>query len=99
MSRLTHRGNYFEQMRSTVGRNAQTCCKKYDVLNIQMVSSTRIRNWHNSTITNAFLNEVLVLMELIFIRDGSFDISGNAAPLSSCDEINLFVSLIGFSDV
>ena len=42
----------------------------------------------DSTITNAFLNEVLVLMELIFIRDGSLDISGDGAPVYSRDEIN-----------
>ena len=33
-------------------------------------------------------------MELIFIRDGSFDIAGNDASLYSCDDINLFISLI-----
>ena len=38
-------------------------------------------------ITEAFLNEILVLMELIFIRDGSFDIAGNDASLYSRDDI------------
>ena len=86
-------------MRSTVGRNAHICCKRYDVFIIQRVNSTTIRNWYSSTIAEAFLNEVLVLMELIFIRDGSFDISGNGAPLYSRDDISLFISIICTSDV
>ena len=95
VSRLSHHGIYFELVR--VGRKAQICCKMYYVFNIQRVNSTRIRNWYNwynSTITEAFLNEVLVLMEIIFIRDGSFDISGIGAPFNNRVEINLFISLI-----
>jgi len=37
-------------------------------------------------------------MELIFIRDDSFDISGNGAPLYCHDDINLFISFC-ISDV
>ena len=33
-------------------------------------------------------------MELIFIRDGIFDIAGNDASFYSCDDINLLISLI-----
>ena len=51
-------------------------------------------NWYNSTITEAFLNGILVLMKLIYIRDGSLDSSGNDASLYSHDDINLFISLI-----
>ena len=86
-------------MRSTVERNAQICCNRYDVFNIQRVISARIQNWYNSTITDTFLNEVLVLIGLIFFTDDSFDISGNSAPLYSRDDINLFISLICTSDV
>ena len=81
MSHLTHHGIYFKRMGSTVGRNAHICCTRYDVFSIQKVNNTKIRDWYNSTITEAFLNEILVLMELIFIRDGSFDIAGNDASL------------------
>ena len=56
--------------------------------------SVRIRNWYNSTITEAFLNELVVLIYLIFIRDGSFDIAGNDASLYSRDDINLSISLM-----
>ena len=38
-------------------------------------------------------------MVLIFIRDGSFDISVNDASLYSREDINLFISLICTSDV
>ena len=81
-------------MRSTVGRNAHICCTNYDAFSIQRFNNIKTRNWFNSTITEAFLNEILVLMELIFIRDGSFDIAGNDASLYSRDDINLFISLI-----
>jgi len=63
---------------------------RYDEFNIQRVNSTRIPNWYNSFITEAFLIEILVLLELIFIRNGSFDVSGNGSPLYSRDDINLF---------
>ena len=49
--------------------------------------------------TVAFSIAVLVLMKLIFIRDGAFDISGNGVPLHSRAEINLFISLICTSDI
>jgi len=85
-------------MRSTFGRNAQICCIRYDVFNIKRVISARIRNWYNSTITDAFLNEVLALMGLFFFTDDSFDISGNSAPVYSRYDINMFISLICTSD-
>jgi len=56
-------------------------------------------------ITEAFIIEILVSdrMELIVIRDGSIDISGNGAPFYSRDSqlyyFNLFISLIFTSDV
>ena len=68
-------------------------------IDIQRVNNTRIRNWYNSTITEAFVNEILVLVKLFFIRNGSFDISGNFAPLYSRDDINLFIPRICTSDV
>ena len=40
-----------------------------------------------------------VQLNKCFIRDGSFDISGNGAPLYSRDEINLFISFICTYDV
>jgi len=64
-----------------------------------ILKESRIRNLYHSTIIGALLNEKLVVLELIFIRNDSFDISGNGAPLYSCDNIILFISLICTSDV
>jgi len=50
---------------------------------------------YNSTITEAFLDEILVLLNCFFhYRKGSFDNSVNGAPLHSRDDIILFISLI-----
>ena len=43
------------------------------------------------------MNEILVLMKPIFIKDGSSEIAGNDASLYSSDDTNLFISLI-FTD-
>jgi len=40
------------------------------------------------------LSDVLVLLELIFIRDGSFDVTANEAPLYSRSDIISFISSI-----
>ena len=72
----------------TAGRNAQMCCKRYTVYSIfkwSIVPGFKIGI--NNTISDAFLNKLLVLMELTFIRDGSFDIAGNGDFLYSRDEI------------
>jgi len=53
----------------------------------------------NNSMSEAFLNEILVLKELIFIRNAYFDISGNRAPFCSRVNINFFISLICTSDV
>ena len=53
-----------------------------------------VHKWFDSTITDELLSKVLVLLELIFIRDGSFEVAAiGATPLYSQDVIS-FISLM-----
>jgi hypothetical protein len=87
---------YFERTRLPVGRNALKCCKKYHASDIQRVNSNTGNKWFNiSTITDELLSEVLVVLELIFIRDGSFEVAAiSAAPLYSRQDVISFITLI-----
>ena len=95
VNQLVHHGIYFERARSPVGRNALICCKKYNASDIQSINSNMVHKWFNSTITDELLSKVLVLLELIFIRDGSFEVSAiGAAPLYSRQDVISFISSI-----
>ena len=95
VNQLVHHAIYFERVRSPVGRNALLCCNKYHVSMIQRVNSNTVQNWFNHTITAELMSKVLVLLELIFIRDGSFEVAANnAAPLYSRQDVISFISLI-----
>ena len=51
------------------------------------------------TTIDELLSKVSVLLELICMRDGSFHVAGNGAPLFSLQEVNLFISSICTCDV
>ena len=70
---------FFERARSPVGRNALISCKQYHASDIQRVNSYTAHNWFRSTITDELLSKVLVLLELIFTRDGSFEVTASGA--------------------
>jgi hypothetical protein len=54
-----------------------------------------VQTWFDITITDELLNEVLVLLELIFIRDGSFEVAAiGATPLYSRQDVISFNSLM-----
>ena len=76
---LVRHGIYFESARSPVGRSALNCCKQYHASDIQRVNSNTVYNWFRSTITDELLSKVLVLLELIFTRDGSFEVTASGA--------------------
>ena len=62
----------------------------------QRVNSNTVNKRFDSTITDDMLSKVLVLLELIFIRDGSFEVAAiGAAPLFFQDK-KLFRSLLWF---
>jgi hypothetical protein len=98
VSQLVHQGIYFERVRSPVGRNAlikKNCFQKYLTLDIQKVNGNMVHKWFDSTITDELLSKVLVLLELIFIRDGSFEVAAiGATPLYSRQDVISFISLI-----
>jgi len=73
VNRLTYRGIHFEQMRSPIGRNALTCGKRYDeYININKFDKFTVRHWYESNISEELRSNVLLLLETIFVRDGSF---------------------------
>ena len=95
VNQLVRHGIYFERVRSPVGRNALLCCIKYHASMIQRVNSITVQNWFNRSITAELMSKVFVLLELIFIRDGSFEVAAsNAAPLYSRQDVISFISLI-----
>jgi len=77
---LSYRGIHFEQMRSPIGRNALTCGKRYDVYNINKFDNSIVQHWYESSISEELRSNVLLLLEMIFVRDGSFYVSNNDAP-------------------
>ena len=79
--------------KAPVGRNALTFSEKYHALDIQRVHT--VHKWFNSTVTDELVSKVLVLLELFFIRDGSFKVAAiGAAPLYSRQDIISFITLI-----
>ena len=95
VNQLVQHGIYFERARPPAGRNALTCCKKYHASDIQGVNSNTVNKRFNSTITDKLLSKVLVLLELIFIRDGAFEVAAiGAAPVYSRQDVISFISLI-----
>ena len=95
VSQLVHQGIYFERVRSPVGRNALICSQKYLALDIQRVNGNMVHKWFDSTITDELLSKLLVLLKLIFIRDGSFEVAAiGATPLYSRQDVISFISLI-----
>jgi len=94
VKRLVYRAINFERMRSPIGRNALTCCMGYSLVNIRNFDRFTVRHWFEGTVTEELLSDVLVLLKLIFIRNGSFDVTANEAPLYSRFDIISFISSI-----
>jgi len=94
VKRLVYRAICFERMRSPTGINALTCCMRHGLVNIRNFDRFTVRHWFEGTVTEELLYDVLVLLELIFIRYGSFDVTANRAPLYSRSDIISFISSI-----
>ena len=82
-------------MRSPVGRNALIyCCKRYGVLNIESIDRATVRHWYESKIVEELMSRpyVIILLELIFIRDGSYKVTASKAPqYSRSEEFRLYL--------
>jgi len=77
-----------------MGKNALTCCIRYGLFNIRNFDRFTVRHWFEGAVTEELLSDVLVLLELIFIRDGSFNVTANEVPLYSRSDIISFISSI-----
>ena len=58
------------------------------------MSFFKLKHWYESKITEELLSNVLVLLEFIFTRDFSFEVTAREASLYSRGEIISFISLI-----
>jgi len=94
VNRLTYRGIHFEQMRSPIGKNALTCGKRYSVYNIIKFDNSTVRHWYESNISEELRSTVLLLLDMIFVRNGSFYVGNNGAPFCSHHDFVSLISLI-----
>jgi len=62
-------------MNSPIGRNAFFCCSRYDVADILCVTRCMVSRYVDEYISQQLRASVLLLLELLFIRDGSFSCS------------------------
>jgi len=60
------------RMNSHIGRNAFFCHSRYDVADILCVTRCMVSRYVDECISAQLRASVLLLLELLFIRDGSF---------------------------
>jgi len=58
-----------------IGQNAFFCCSRYDVADILCVTACMVSRYVDECISPQLRASVLLLLELLFIRDGSFSCS------------------------
>jgi len=76
-------------MNSHIGRNAFFCCSRYDVADILCVTRCMVSRYVDEYISPQLRASVLLLLELLFIRDGSFSCS-----LLSSHEIDELIDIV-----
>jgi hypothetical protein len=74
---------------SPLGRNAQFCCKRYEasLFDLQNINTDFIKHCYFVRIDSDLVSKAIFLLELLFIRDGSFVLPGNglsSVELSAC---------------
>jgi len=94
VNRLTYRGIHFEQMRSPIGRSALTCGKRNGVYNSKKFDNSTVQHWYESNISEELRSNFLLLLEMIFVTDGSFYVAINDAPFCSRHDLVSFISLV-----
>jgi len=72
ISAVAHYGVYYGRMNSHIGENAFFCCFRYDVADILCVTRCMVSRYVDEYISPQLRASVLLLLELLFIRDGSF---------------------------
>jgi len=86
---VAHYGVYYERMNSHIGRNAFFCCSRYDVADILCITRCMVSRYVDECISPQLRASVLLLLELLFIREGSFSYS-----LQSSHDIDELIDFI-----
>ena len=88
---VSRHGVFFSRMRSPIGSNALYCCQQYGVRanDITIINSALINRYVRCRYSDELILRASALLELIFIRDHSFNLSGWAIQ-----EINYMLSAI-----
>ena len=75
---IAYRSVFFSRALSPLGRNAQFCCQRYGVslFDVQSINVNSIKHWFFSKIDTDLMSRVVLLLELLFIRDESFFLPG-----------------------
>jgi len=89
VSTVARYGIYYGRMNSHLGRNAFFCCCRYAVTDNLSVTRHMVSHYVNSHISTQHRASVLLLLELLFVREAVL-----SCPLLSADDIDIFVDFI-----
>jgi len=89
VSAVAHYGVYYGRMNSHIGRNAFFCCSRDDVADILCFTRCMVSRYVDEYISPQLRASVLLLLELLFTRDGSFSCS-----LLSLHEIDELIDIV-----
>jgi len=78
-----------KHINSYISRNAFFCCSRYDVVDMLCVTRCMVSRYVDEYISPQLRASVLLLLELLFIRDGSFRCS--LLSLHDIDELVDFI--------
>jgi len=92
VSTVAHYGIYYGRMNSHSGLNAFFCSFRYDVTDIISVTRHVVSHYVNSHVSTQHRASVLLLLELLFVREGVFSF-----PFLSADYFDMFVDFICIS--
>jgi len=84
----------FAKRKNRIGRNALACGKRYGVYNINKFDNSTVRSWYESIISEELRSNVLLLLEMIFVRDGPLYVTINDAPVCSRHDLVPFIFMI-----
>jgi len=87
-------GIYYGRMNSHLGLNAFFCCSRYDVIDILSVTRHLVSRYVNSHISTQHRASVLLLLELLFVRERVL-----SCPLLSQTILICLLILYAFLDV
>ena len=88
---VARHGVFFSRMCSPIGSNALHCCQRYGAWenDISIIKSGLINRYVRCRYSEELISKASALLELIFIRDHSFNLSG-----WDIEEINYMLSAI-----